>query len=195
MKIANSVCLAGILCLTSAGFSKAGPNDLIGAVSDSSMALQANDLESARDLSGKFVNGSVALQSPSPVQAYSGAQTGSKTKELPALALTAPKKMNLAADVPPPAAQSKTDPDFQKPGFINSLTVAALSLILTPFTGAEAGGTFGKEYGTTHGGKTGGEVGAVIGVIIGFVAGVAIGVVRCGINLVEAVINLCKGKL
>lgn len=194
MKITTAIWLAGILCLTSAGFSKAGPNDLVGAVIDSSEAMQAEDLESAKNLSGKFIDGSVDFQVTTPVQAYSGDAGISKTKKLPAL--TAPKKMSLSAEVPLPAGPGQgTTGEFQKPGFVNSLTEAALSVVITPVTGTVAGATFGKEYGETHAGKVGGVVGLVVGGAVGLVAGVAIGVVRAGVNLFQAVVHLFRGNL
>lgn len=188
----TAVWLAGILCLTSVVFSKAGPNDLVGAAIDSSDAMQADDLESAKNLSGKFIDGSVDFQVNTPVQAYSGASGISKTKRLPTL--TAPKKMSLGSKVPPPAGQSTTG-EFQKPGFVHSLTESALSLVITPVTGTIAGATFGKEYGQTHAGKVGGVVGVVVGGAVGLVAGTAIGVVRSGVNLFQAICHLFQGKL
>lgn len=187
----TAVWLAGILCLTSAVFSKAGSNDLVGAAIDSSEALQAEDLESAKNLSGKFIDGSVDFQVSTPVQAYSGGVGLSKTKRLPTL--TAPKKMSLSSEVPPPAGQGTTG-EFQKPGFLHSLTESALSLVITPVTGTVAGATFGKEYGQTHAGKVGGGVGLVVGGVVGFVAGTAIGVVRSVVNLFQAFGHLFKGR-
>jgi len=197
-KIATLVWLSGILCVVSAGALKAGSEDLSGAANDSAIAVQATSLESARNLSGKFADGSMTLQMPTPVYA---SQTGSATTERAPLTLTDSKKVKLAGDVPPPAPTPApanppaVNPDFQKPGFLNSLVEAPLAVIFTPVTGAASGGTFGWEYGKARAGKAGGVIGAIIGGAIGLAVGLVTGVVKGVINLVKAFCHLFHGRL
>ena len=153
MKIVTSVGLIGILCVTSASFSKAGTGDLAISESDSSAALRAESLEGARDLSGKFISGSGTLQPAAPV--YVGIQNTSRAKDLPPLVLSTPGKMNLTANVPAPATQSTTE-YFQKSsrtkevGGLAGTGVAIVSTIVDAVS-AVAGGLIDIAIGITRG--------------------------------------------
>ena len=184
--------LAGMLALTIPGIAKAGQADLAGAANDSAYAAQAGDLESARFYSGKFISGANSpAAAPSAVD-FSGP---AGAKELPAMSSS--NKMVLAGDVPAPSVSTPTarTGDFKNPGFLNSLTEAVLSPIVTPVDGVISGGKFGSEYGKERMGKTGAVIGAILGGVVGLAVGLVVGVVKTVVNLVKAFIHLFNGRL
>lgn len=192
MKLVTVAVLTGMLSLSVAGISKAGQNELLGAANDSYSAAQSGNLESASYLSGKFLSGSATLPVAPVVADFSGPKD-SKAQEQ--LVMSESKKVKLEGDVPPPTPPTEVKGDFNKPGFLHSLTEAVLSPILTPVDGVISGGTFGSEFGKARAGKAGGVIGAILGGIVGLAVGLVVGVVKTVINVVKAFIHLFNGRL
>ncbi len=135
---------------------------------DSKTAASSQDLNTAKELSGKQIDGMMLGLKAGPVQIDGDIQVSKKEE----LKLSESKKLILKGTVPT-LAKSETKTIKSKPGFFAHMGGAILSPIVTPIAmtvaGTLAGALVGTEMGNTFTGVVGGVIGGIGGLVLGIV--------------------------
>ena len=122
---------------------------------DSKIAASSMDLNTAKEFSGKQIDGMMLGLKAEPVQMLGDIQPAEKEE----LILSEPKKLALKGNVPNPATVKAESKSKKKSGgFFSILTTTALGIV----TGVKIGSAGGPYTAII-----GGAVGAVAGVVIG----------------------------
>jgi hypothetical protein len=149
--------------------SVAQANNGIEAISiDSKIAASSQDLNTAKELSGKQIDGMMLGLKAGPVQIDGDIQVSKKEE----LVLSESKKLSLKGNVPT-LTKSETKSTESEPGFFEHMGAAIVSPIVTPVlmtvAGAVAGALVGNELGNTFTGVVGGVLGGIGGLVLGIV--------------------------
>ena len=157
---------------------------------DSKIAASSMDLNTAKEFSGKQIDGMMLGLKAEPVQMLGDIQPAEKEE----LILSEPKKLTLKGNVPEPAKiESKSKKDAR--GFFAHIAAAITSPVVVPIAM-----TVGiAAVGIAIGNDLAGPVTAVIGGILGAIAGLAFGIVMIPVSIVGNVViglgQLFKGNL
>ncbi|MCG2726653.1 MAG: hypothetical protein L6420_10490 [Elusimicrobia bacterium] len=148
---------------------------------DSEIAASSRDLNTAKELSGRQIDGIMRSLKAGPVQMDGDIQPVEKEE----IVLSEPQKLTLKGDVPSPSkpeAKSKEE----KPGFFAHIGAAILAPITTPLAMTIVGAVGGAALGYA----VGGPILAAVGGTLGAIGGLALGIVMIPISIVS---NVCSG--
>ena len=172
---------------------------VIEAIStDSKIAASSQDLNTARELSGKQIDGMMSGLKASPVQIDGEIQVA-ETEEL---VLSEPGKLTLKGIVPT-LTKSETKTTEDTPGFFQHIGAAIVSPIVVPIAmviaGAVAGAAIGGAIGVALDSPVMTGLGVGIGGTLGVVGGLIAGIVMIPVSIVGNVFSglsqLFKGNL
>ena len=164
---------------------------VIEAISlDSESAASSQDLNTAKELSGKQIDGMMLGLKVEPVRVLGDIQSTEKEE----IILSEPKKLTLKGNVPEPAkSESKSKKNAQ--GFFSHIGAAIASPIVVPIAMAVGIAAIGISIGK----ELAGPITAVIGGTLGAIAGLALGIVMIPVSIVGNVLiglgQLFKGNL
>lgn len=161
---------------------------------DSKIAASSQDLSTARDLSGKQIDGMMLGLKAGPVEIDGDIQP-IEEKEL---VLSESKKINLKGGPVPSPVEVGNDSDWkiEKPGFFAHMLAAVLAPITVPLSAMVIGAGIGFLAGDESGKPV---TGAVIGGLVGLALGLTVGKVLIPIvivlNVIGGLYQLFKGNL
>ncbi|MCK4935224.1 MAG: hypothetical protein KAR84_00100 [Elusimicrobiales bacterium] len=168
---------------------------VIEAIStDSKIAASSQDLNTARELSGKQIDGMMSGLKASPVQIDGEIQVA-ETEEL---VLSESKRLTLKGIVPT-LTKSETKTIENTPGFFQHMGAAIVSPIVVPIAmviaGAAIGGAIGVALDSPVMTGLGVGIGGTLGVVGGLIAGIVMIPVSIVGNVFSGLSQLFKGNL
>ena len=163
---------------------------------DSEIAASSQDLNTAKELSGRQIDGMKLGLKTDPVQLIGDIQPTEKEK----LILSEPKKLTLKGSVPSLAKENKSDKDENKDknkqGFLSHIGSAILSPIFVPISVAIVGGLVGMTAGAViHDSLVPVAIGGIIGAVAGLALGLIVTPFFAANDIINGVSELFKGNL
>ena len=161
---------------------------------ESEIAASSQDLNTAKELSGRQIDGMMLGLKADPVQLIGDIQPTEKEE----LILSEPEKLVLKGDVPTLAKENEKTDNKKKDkfGFFSHMGAAILSPIFTPISIAIVGSLVGMIAGSViHDSLVPVTIGGTIGAIAGFALGIILTPIVAVSNIIDGVSELFKGNL